>query len=216
MILRRRTLQSGSIRIGASEIALHRVLLPVLERFRKEYPAIRLQIINSNSQQAAAALKAGKVDFAILTLPVALGEDFQQTPIAAFQEVPVCAASLAETVRSAKTLADLAAVPLISLCSGTSTHTLYSNWFQTHGLSFVPDIEAATADQILPLVRSGLGIGFLPKETAEEAAESGEIKILDLPEQPPERIICLVKRKDVPLSIAAEKLEQMLLIDSER
>lgn len=216
MILRRRTLQSGSIRIGASEIALHRVLLPILERFRKEYPGIRLQIINSNSQQAAAALKAGKVDFAILTLPVALGEDFQQTPIAAFQEVPVCAASLAETVRSAKTLADLAAVPLISLCSGTSTHTLYSNWFQTHGLSFVPDIEAATADQILPLVRSGLGIGFLPKETAEEAAESGEIKILDLPEQPPERIICLVKRKDAPLSIAAEKLEQMLLIDSER
>ena len=80
----------------------------------------------------------------------------------------------------------------------------------------MPDIEAATADQIRPLVRSGLGIGFLPKETAEEAAESGEIKILDLPEQPPERIICLVKRKDAPLSIAAEKLEQMLLIDSER
>ena len=215
LILRRRTLQSGSVRIGASEIALHRVLLPVLEQFRKDYPGIRLQIINSNSQQAAAALKAGKVDFAILTLPVTLGEEFQQTAITAFQEVPVCAKSLAESAQSAKTLRELAAFPLISLCSGTSTHTLYSNWFQTHGLSFLPDIEAATADQILPLVRSGLGIGFLPKETAMEAAESGDVQILNLTEQTPERIICLAKRKDAPMSIAAEMLEQMLLIHSE-
>ena len=214
MILRRRTLQSGNVRIGASEIALHRVLLPVLEQFRKEYPGVRLQIINSNSQQAAAALKAGKVDFSILTLPVTLGEEFQKTAITTFQEVPVCAKSLAETVRSAQTLRDLAAFPLISLCSGTSTHTLYSNWFQRHGLSFLPDIEATTADQILPLVRSGLGIGFLPKETAAEAAENGDVQILNLIEQSPERIICLVKRKDAPLSIAAEMLEKMLMIYS--
>lgn len=215
MILRHTTLQSGIVRIGASEIALHRVLLPVLEQFRKEYPGIRLQIFNSNSQQAVSALKEHKVDFSLLTLPVALGEEFQDTAIAAFREVPVCAKTLAEAAKPAQTLKELASFPLISLCNGTSTHTLYSEWFQTHGLTFSPDIEAATADQILPLIRAGLGIGFLPEETALEAAESGSVQLLNLIEQTPERIICLVKRKDTPLSIAAEMLEQMLLIHSE-
>ena len=33
-----------------------------------------------------------------------------------------------------------------------------------HGAIFSPDIEAATADQILPLVKHNLGIGFVPKD----------------------------------------------------
>ena len=210
-ILRHCTLQSGVISIGASEIALHRVLLPVLEQFRREYPGIRLRIFNSNSQQAVSALKENRVDFSLLTPPAALGEDYQRTDITAFREVPVCAKTFVGANKGMQTLKELASFPLISLCSGTSTHSLYSDWFQTHGLSFSPDIEAATADQILPLIRAGLGIGFLPEETAREAAENGSVQILQLAEQTPERIICLVKRKDTPLSIAAQMLEQMLL-----
>lgn len=214
MILRHSALQGGIIRIGASEIALHRVLLPVLEQFRREYPGIHLRIYNSNSQQAVSALKEHKVDFSLLTLPVVLEEEFQKTSISAFREVPVCAKTLMETSKQVHTLTDLLSFPLISLCAGTSTHTLYSEWFQSHGLSFSPDIEAATADQILPLVCAGLGIGFLPEEAAQNAAAAGNIQILKLAEQTPERIICLVKRRDFPLSVAAETLEQMLLTHS--
>lgn len=214
MILRHSTLQGGVVSIGTSEIALHRVLLPVLEQFRREYPGIRLRIFNSNSQQAVSALKENRVDFSLLTLPAALGDDYQKTDISTFREVPVCGKAFSEANKTAQTLKSLVSFPLISLCSGTSTHTLYSDWFQAHGLSFSPDIEAATADQILPLIRAGLGIGFLPEETALEAAANGSVRILHLSEQPPERTICLVKRKDAPLSIAAQMLEQMLLFHS--
>lgn len=216
MIRRHRTLQSGIVSIGASEIALRRILLPVLEQFRREYPEIRLRIFNSNSQQAVSALKENRVDFSLLTLPAALGEEYQKTDIATFREVPVCADTFAIADNGVHALHTLASFPLISLCSGTSTHTLYSNWFQAHGLSFSPDIEAATADQILPLIRAGLGVGFLPEETALEAAADGSVRILRLTEHTPERIISLVKRKDTPLSIAAEKLEQMLLLRSQK
>lgn len=214
MILRHSALQGGVIRIGASEIAMHRVLLPVLEQFRREYPGIRLRIYNSNSQQAVGALKEHKVDFSLLTLPVEMGEEFCKTSIAAFREVPVCAKAFLETTGETWTLKELVSFPMISLCAGTSTHTLYSGWFQTHGLSFSPDIEAATADQILPLVSAGLGIGFLPEEAARAAAESGSVQILKLAEQTPERTICLVKHRNVPLSVAAETLEKMLLTHS--
>ena len=77
-------------------------------------------------------------------------------------------------------------------------------------LSFSPDIEAATADQILPMVRSNLGIGFVPEHTAMEAARDGSITLLALKGKPPKRSVCLLKRKDTPLSIAAGKLEEII------
>lgn len=210
-VLLHSSLRSGIISIGTSEIALHRILLPVLEEFRLEYPGIRLRIINSNTQQAVSALKERLVDFSLVTPPMEEPDYFLRTDLAAFREVPVCGRTYAQAAQESLSLEQLADYPLISLCRGSSTHQLYTNWFHQHGLVFSPDIEAATSDQILPMVRANLGIGFVPEHTALPAAKDGSVSILRLREDPPERTICLLKRKDVPLSVAAEKLEKMLL-----
>ena len=210
-VLLQSSLQTGAVRIGASEIALHHVLLPVLAVFRREYPGIRLRILNSNSPQAVCALKDGLVDFSLITPPVEQPGSFVRTDLSVFREVPVCASAYADAAKGVLSLAELAAYPLISLCRGSSTHQLYENWLQSHGISFSPDIEAATSDQILPMVRADLGIGFVPEYAAAKAAADGSVHILRLTESPPERRVCLLKRKDTPLSMAAEKLEAMLL-----
>lgn len=204
-------LQSGTISVGVSEIALHLVLLPVLEAFRREYPGIRLRIFNSNSQQAVSALKDRLVDFALVTPPVQDSDSFQQTTLASFREVPVCGPAFPLSPDQTLSWEVLQSTPIISLCKGTSTHQLYENWFRQHGLTFSPDIEAATADQILPMVRSNLGIGFVPEHAAQKAAADGSVKILRLREKLPERTVILLKRKGSPFSIAAAALEQFLL-----
>lgn len=204
-------MQSGTIRIGASEIAMHHLLLPVLEAFRREYPGIHLRIYNSNSPQAISALQERLVDFSLITPPIEASSTLEQTTLASFREVPVCGASYEPLSGTVLTLEALASYPLISLCKGSSTRQLYEDWFRRHGLEFSPDIEAATADQILSIVRANLGIGFIPEQAAEEAAADGRVTILKLQEQPPQRTICLLKRKDQPLSIAAEKLVNILL-----
>ena len=210
-VLLRSKLQGGTISIGVSEIALHQVLLPVLEGFRQEYPGIRLRIFNSNSQQAVSALKSRLVDFSLLTLPVEESGTFLRTDVSAFQEVPICGKTYQHLASQPLTWEHLETLPIISLCKGTSTHQLYSEWFRTHGLSFTPDIEAATADQILPMVRANLGIGFIPEQAAREAAADGSITILRPREMPPERTVALLKRKDMPLSVAAAELDRMQL-----
>lgn len=204
-------LQGGAISIGVSEIALHQVLLPVLEAFRQKYPGIRLRIFNSNSQQAVSALKNRLVDFSLITPPIEESDAFLRTRVASFREVPVCGKAYQYLADQTLTWEHLAALPIISLCKGTSTHQLYTDWFRWHDLSFSPDIEAATADQILPMVRANLGIGFIPENTAQKASTDGSIKLLQLQEKPPERTIALLKRKDTPLSVAAAELERMLL-----
>lgn len=206
------SLQSGSISIGASEIALHRILLPVLETFRQQYPSIRLRIFNSNTQQAVTSLKDRLVDFSLVTPPIEHAHLFLQTDLASFYEVPVCGRAYAHLANDSLSLEQLGSYPLISLCRGSSTHQLYTNWFHEQGLVFSPDIEAATADQILPMVRANLGIGFIPEHTAKEAAADGSIIILHPQAQPPKRTICLLKRRDTPLSVAAGKLEELLLV----
>lgn len=204
-------LQSGVISIGTSEIALHRILLPALELFRQQHPGVRLRIYNSNSQQAVSALKDRLVDFALVTPPIDPKHGFERMNLTTFREVPVCGASYANLAESHLTLAQLASYPLISLCKGTSTHQLYTDWFHKYGFVFAPDIEAATADQILPMVRANLGIGFIPEYAAADAAKAGAVSILHLAETPPERTICLLKQTDMPLNIAARELERMLL-----
>lgn len=209
------TLQSGIVSIGTSEIALHRILLPSLETFRQKYPGIRLRIFNSNSQHAVSALKESLVDFSLITPPIDHSDRFLRTDLATFQEVPVCGSAYAHLVNNNLTLAQLASYPMISLCRGSSTHQLYTQWFHEHGLIFSPDIEAATADQILPMVRANLGISFVADHTFQEAAQDGRVFLLSLQEKPPERTICLLKRKDMPLSVAAEALEKILLQHSD-
>ena len=105
-------------------------------------------------------------------------------------------------------LADLGNYPLISLGTSTKSFEFYSAFFTEHGLPYSPDIEAATADQILPMAQADLGVGFVPEEFVNL---SDKVQIIDLEEEIPERSICLIKRKEQPLSVAAKELERMII-----
>jgi DNA-binding transcriptional LysR family regulator len=107
-------LKGGTISIGVSEIALHQVLLPVLERFRQEYPGIRLRIFNSNTQQAVLALKNRLVDFSLVTPPIEGSDVFLRRDVAAFREVPVCGKAYQYLADQPLTWEHLDSLPIIN------------------------------------------------------------------------------------------------------
>ena len=73
-----------------------------------------------------------------------------------------------------------------------------------------PDIEAATTDQMLTLVKSELGLAFVPEPMAADLLARGEIVQLHLREIIPQRFICLVHDHHRPLNTAARKFQKML------
>ena len=73
-----------------------------------------------------------------------------------------------------------------------------------------PELEAATTDQILPMIKNDLGIGFLPEIYAKEALERKEVCTLSIKENIPKRQICFIENKQYPLSIAAKELKSLL------
>ena len=203
-----RALQTGTVFLAASEGALRCLLLPVLESFRARYPGVRLRISNYSTPQAIAALRETTADFAIVTTPVLHAASYVQTNIRRIQEVAVCAPTFRDLLGRKITLEELRAHPLITLGADTQSYSLYAGFFAAHGLPFRPDIEAFTADQILPMVESGLGVGILPQDFIRP---SDHVCVLDLATPLPPRSVCLVKRKDQPLSVAARELEKMII-----
>ena len=200
-----RSLQSGVVSIGASETALHGFLLPVLGAFHRAHPGIRLRIANHSTPQAFYALRNG------VTSPTADTSGLHIEPLGQFEEVPVCGPSLMHLCGQKLTLAELSAYPFISLGRETASYAFAYNLFAENSAAFSPDIEVATSDQILPLVRLDLGVAFLPEAFAAPALQKGEIGRLTLAETIPPRQLLMARRSGQALSIAAKALEAMIL-----
>ena len=86
--------------------------------------------------------------------PAPLSAPLEATVLASFREVAVCSTAFPLDSGRTFTLREIAALPLIALRRGTSTFDLYEALFRRHGLSYAPDIEAATSTQLLPLVKT--------------------------------------------------------------
>lgn len=123
-------------------------------------------------------------------------------------EYAVCSPFFKTLTNRQVKLEELLEFPLISLGADTKSFEFYSGFFSAHGLPYHPDIEAFTADQILPMVEADLGIGFVPEEFLEKWSNVCRI---DLEEKIPERNVVVIKRKGQPLSVAAKELEKMIL-----
>lgn len=87
----------------------------------------------------------------------------------------------------------------------TMTYKFYNRFFMTHGQEFAPDIEVATTDQILLMVKSELGLAFVPEPMTRESLKKEEIVTIQLQEEIPIREICLVYDYQHPLNSAARQ-----------
>lgn len=204
-----KTLQSGIVSIGASDVALRCFLLPVLNEYHRLYPGVRLRISNQPTPQPITALKNGLVDIAVVTTPTGDIKPMKAQNIRSYKEVAVCGTAFPELTGRQITLSKLSQYSIISLGAHTKTHDYFCEWFAKNGSPFAPNIEVATADQILPMVKNNLGIGFVPEDFLSDE-DNGSIFRLDLKEKLPMRSVCYIKRTDQSLSIAARELERMI------
>lgn len=205
------SLRSGIVTIAASEIALRCCLLPVLGAYRRNYPGVRIRVSNHSTSQAVAALREGLADFAVVTAADDLPKGLSQRWVRDIQEVPVCGEAFSFLQGRALSIAELSQYPLIGLGPDTVSFRFFSRVFSQHQAPFHLDIETATADQILPFVREGLGIGFVPEEFLQEVSSPASIQALSLKDPIPKRSILLLRRERQALSAAARKLNQMLI-----
>lgn len=203
------SLTGGSISIACSEIALNIFLLGRLSAFHREHPGIRLRISNDTTPQAITAIERGACDLAVVTTPSAIPRTMREKLLMPFEEILVTSADNSD-VTGPVSIARLAVLPFIGMNRGTTTEVFYRRFFAEHGLEPDPDILAATSDQVLSLVRQGLGFGFLPRPFAAGSIARGEIREISLKEKIPLRYVTMISDRGRSLSVAAKAFERSL------
>lgn len=204
------SLEVGTVSIAASETALHLMLLERLSVFHKRYPGVHLRITNDSTPQAIAALARGQVNCAVVTSPCSVKKPLRETVLLSFREILTCGPQFQHLASEMRRLQDIGPYPFVCLGNRTGTYEFYQRLFLKHDLTFHVDMEAATTDQVLPMIQHNLGIGFFPEAMAASAIARGEVSQIRLVEPVPERSVSLIEDTSRPQSIAMKTLRKLL------
>lgn len=202
--------ENGSVYIGVTETALHCFLLEHLEQFHRMYPKVRLKLTSGTTPNTLADLKAGKTDLAVVTTPIKEDECFKITTVKKSQDILAGGPTYSHLQGKVVPLKAVQQYPFICLADNTMTYSLYKKLYASNGLILKPDIELATADLMVPVIKRGLGIGFVPRALVEEELKNGEMIEIRIREKIPSRKIIMLENQHHPLSIAARELIKLL------
>ena len=201
---------SGTIELGATETALHLLLLDAMRNFKTNHPKIRIKVHNYSTPELIQFLNAGKIDFAVITTPFKTTKSFQCETLYDFREILV-GGSQYQVLRKRKLdLQELKNYPLIGLGRGTATYDLYKDFFITHNTDMELDMEVASSDLMIPLIQSNLGIGFVPEDLALPLLEKQHLVQIRINNTLPLRSIQIVSDKERRKSTAADAFYQYL------
>ena len=205
--------QQGALTVGVTEVALRCLLLPLLNCYRKQYPNVLLRIANHSTPEAISALRSGESDLAVVTMPYPVPElkGLALRQLRVITEQAAAGPDYKELAGVPVSPETLSGYPLVSLGRRTQTYQVYADWFSRQSLRFQPEIEAATADQILPMVSQNLGVGFVPAQFLQGSECPETVFPLELTVPLPVFCVCYVRRIDHPLSPSARAMERMLL-----
>lgn len=202
-------LESGSLRIGASDMTLRFYLLDHIAAFHAAYPAIRLTVTNAPTPRTLEALRSGAIDFGVISGPLATPTDgLVLLPVRRVQDIFVASPDHPLAGREGITREELATYPMMMLEGNTSTRAYVTGWL---GKDFPPPaIELATSDLLLEFAKRGIGVASLVEDFASAALLAGEVVALQMAELPQKRSFYLAYSAGLPLSAAARRMLALL------
>lgn len=204
-----RDLQMGHLTIGASDTVTSQFLLPYLDRFHRQYPAIHIQIISGRSHKVLGLLQSGKVDIAFASTPQE-GASLETFPCLATHSIFVAGAEYPCDFDHVYTLEEIARFPLILLERKASSRLYLEKYFLQNGLHLNPEIELGARSLLVDLAAIGFGVAGVTEEFVRRELESGHLRKLRTSFDIPPRSVDLCVLRDVPLTSAAQRFSDFI------
>lgn len=204
-----RDLQMGHLTIGASDTVTSQFLLPYLDRFHRQYPAIHIQIISGRSHKVLGLLQSGKVDIAFASTPQE-GASLETFPCLATHSIFVAGAEYPCDFDHVYTLEEIARFPLILLERTASSRLYLEKYFLQNGLHLNPEIELGARSLLVDLAAIGFGVAGVTEEFVRRELESGRLRKLRTSFDIPPRSVDLCVLRDVPLTSAAQRFSDFI------
>ena len=184
-----RQLLTGELIIGASDTVTKTYLLSRLEAFHKDYPDIRIRILNGTTSMVLDYLHAGQVDIAFAS----------EAPDETVYSVRHCVDTHTIFVAAPDylefdkvyTMEEIAALPLILLERKASSRVYVERYFQDHGVQIHPEIELGSHNLLISLARIGLGVACVTEEFSLSGLSRGVIVPLKTDFEIPPRAVTM-------------------------
>ena len=208
---------SGFVRAGMIGTTARWLLPQLLAELGVRHPKLRLTVAEGTNTLLEPQLAAGRLDMAVLTLPVG-GRDLSFEPL--FEEdlvlvVPVEDEQL--TGASRVELADLAQLELLLPAPGTSFRSEIDAAAKPLGVRLRPRAEVDGVQLIATLTLEGLGPAVLPA-TAVSAQLRPRFRLLPIDGLPARRVGLALRSRGMPAAPTRAVLEALrrLVVGPER
>lgn len=208
-LMESRNLTVGEMRVGVGDTISKYFLLPYLEHFHDQFPNIILRIINRTTPELCAMLKSGEVDIAVCNLPI---KDMALRTMKCIDvhDIFICGEKFKAEASSPKSLEEIAAMPLILLERKSNSRLYVEKHLSSRGIRVSPEIELGSHDLLLEFARYNFGVACVVEEFSQEYLRNGTLYRINLTEEIPARSIGFSFLRSVPLSVAAQKLVEVV------
>jgi len=182
----------GYVRIGSNGAIIKDVILPVLDKFHVEYPDIRIQLLQAQTNIIVEQIKEGKLDVGFVYQPIE-DSDVVITPLKSIENCFVAGGKLKVYGNEQPlTIKQLTNLPLILLSAGSLTRNMLEVWFASQGYKINADIELNSIDMMVEFAKRGYGIAFATKSMVQQEIASGELVELKTELPLPKQELCIV------------------------
>jgi len=206
------TLEVGEISVGASDMTLRFFLLPFIERFRKDFPLLKIKISNAPTPETLKHLKEGYIDFGVISEPFDMDNaDFKFKPIKSVRDILIAGENFKDTQELE--IKELSKFSVIMLERGTSTRLYIDNYLKMHNSPIVPEIELGTSDLLIEFIKRGMGIGFILEDFVRAELANGTLHKIKLTPELAPRQFYIVTHAKLPMTSAAKKLLEFNDVD---
>lgn len=199
-------LDTGEIRIGASDMTLQFYLLPYLEEFHEAHPGIKVTVTNATTPETLQNMENGQIDFGVVSTPLPEQTGLDLRPVREIQDIFIAGPKFFPLKNRRLTYEELEHLPLICLEGKSSTRKHIDELLARKNIFLRPEFELATSDMIVQFAIRNLGIGYVMSDFAAPYLKQGLLFSLTFQSPLPKRQFCIITDRNRPLSTGARAL----------
>jgi len=164
---------SGKLSIATTHTQARYVLPPVIGRFMRAHPGVRVSLHQGNPTQVCEYVRSGEADIAIAT--EAIGEQSDLVMLPCYQWNRMLIAPPRHPILKAVplTLAEIARYPIITYDPAFAGRSQVNDAFASRGITPNVVLSAIDADIIKTYVALGLGVGIIAGMAFDAKTDKG-------------------------------------------
>ena len=166
----------GTLRLGSLESTAATRLPPILARFHRAYPDVRLELVTGTTGALVARVRSGDLEAAFVAEPFTPQDLEVQQAFA--EELVLITPKGFGAVRSAK---DVLHSTILAFATGCSYRRRLESWLGRAGISPERVMEYGSYHAILACAAAGSGIAIVPRSVLEALRHGQELDIHPLP-----------------------------------